>query len=853
MNSLFVRSAARRMRETMLSRFSASLACICLCACLCAWAGACLEAETAAGLSVPPALEATPDTRLRLLIETDAGGDPDDEQSLVRFLLCANEWDVEGIIANRPEARAGENRNEERTGLGIVRRLLGAYRQCHTNLARHDPRYPTPEALWARAVPGYDDTEEGVRLILAAADSADPRPLWYSDWGSDRGSATNNLRRALDRVLRERGPGGYAAFKSRLRLSSYDAFGGHTARLEPPFPLWVNTFAPEISGRRWYHRFSALTATAGGFDLARDALAGHGPLGALYPANTGPRQKEGDTMTFLYLFPTGMNDPERPHWGSWAGRYGPNEAYAGKPYYWANQQDAWRGATNRDNTLGRWAEALQNDFRARLDWCVRPPAEANHPPRVRVDSPLHRIVRGGESIRLSAAASSDPDGDALTFEWAVYPEPGTYRGAISVLAEGPLLGFEAPPVTSPETVHWIVAVTDRGSPPLTRYRRIVCTVLPRAAEPAEDGSWQKVKSAFEPPDRPEGEEASLRSLFRFDNGREVQTAADWAERRAELLESWHAIMGPWPPLLERPRLDVLGTETRENLQQRRVRIEIAAGQTGEGWLLLPAGRGPFPAVLVVYYEPETSVGLNPKQSLRDFGLELARRGFVTLSLGTPGGNAWKPELGAAQCQPLSYHAYVAANAWRALASLAEVDPGRIGVVGHSYGGKWALFAGALWDRFAAVAVSDPGIVWDESRPNVNYWEPWYLGRDATRTRQPGVPTEANPRTGAYARLVAQGRDLHEVHALIAPRPFLVSGGSEDPPERWRALNHTVAVHRLLGVTNRVGMTNRATHAPTRESNEQIYAFFEVFLRAKPSDGGDRAGAPASLSAVSANR
>lgn len=60
--------------------------------------------------------------RLRVIIETDAGGDPDDEQSLVRFLLYANEWDVEGIIANRPAARRGENLNTERTGLGIVRR-----------------------------------------------------------------------------------------------------------------------------------------------------------------------------------------------------------------------------------------------------------------------------------------------------------------------------------------------------------------------------------------------------------------------------------------------------------------------------------------------------------------------------------------------------------------------------------------------------------------------------------------------------------------------------------------------------------------------------------------------------------
>ena len=59
--------------------------------------------------------------RIRLIIETDAGGDPDDEQSLVRFLLYTNEWDVEGIICNRPKARDKENLNPERTGLGIVR------------------------------------------------------------------------------------------------------------------------------------------------------------------------------------------------------------------------------------------------------------------------------------------------------------------------------------------------------------------------------------------------------------------------------------------------------------------------------------------------------------------------------------------------------------------------------------------------------------------------------------------------------------------------------------------------------------------------------------------------------------
>jgi hypothetical protein len=64
---------------------------------------------------------------------------------------------------------------------------------------------------------------------------------------------------------------------------------------------------------------------------------------------------------------------------------------------------------------------------------------------------------------------------------------------------------------------------------------------------------------------------------------------------------------------------------------------------------------------------------------------------------------------------------------------------------------------------------------------------------------------------------------------MAPRPFLVSGGSEDPPERWIALNHSIQVNELLGYQNRVAMTNRPEHSPNEESNEQIYQFFSYFL------------------------
>jgi dienelactone hydrolase len=315
----------------------------------------------------------------------------------------------------------------------------------------------------------------------------------------------------------------------------------------------------------------------------------------------------------------------------------------------------------------------------------------------------------------------------------------------------------------------------------------------------------------------------------------VTAAAEWPRRRAEILKYWHAVMGEWPPLLGAPKFELLREERRESFAQRRVRVETAPAQSQEGWLLVPDGNGPFPAVLVVYYEPETSTGLNEDEQhrFRDYGLQLTRRGFVTLSIGTPGGNAWKPETGQATCQPLSFHAYVAANCWQALAGLPMVDSKRIGIVGHSYGGKWALFAAALFEKFACVAISDPGIVWDETRPNVNYWEPWYLGLDPAHPRpKAGVPSDANPRTGAYARLVKDGRDLTDLHALISPRPFLVSGGSEDPPERWVALNHAIAVNELLGVKNRVAMTNRAAHSPDEKSNAVVWAFFEHALGGK---------------------
>ena len=353
----------------------------------------------------------------------------------------------------------------------------------------------------------------------------------------------------------------------------------------------------------------------------------------------------------------------------------------------------------------------------------------------------------------------------------------------------------------------------------------------RAADDEVKVLGEELARYARPPKELADDFGGLRSpLLRADSTR-ITTPAEWTRQRDGIRKSWQDAMGPWPPLLGKPKLEYVSEEQRANVRQHAVRVQTApARMVEDAFLLVPEGKGPFPAVVVVYYEAKTGVGQG-KAQLRDFAWALAGRGYVTLSLGGDP-NAYYPTKEMCKIQPLSFHAYEAANCRDLLASLPAVDPARIGIVGHSYGGKWAMFAACLYDGFACAAWSDPGIVFDEKRPNVNYWEPWYLGFDpaSSKQRERGIPNEKNPRTGPYKAMMEAGRDLHELHALMAPRPFLVSGGAEDPPERWKALNHAVAVNRLLGHTDRVFMTNRPKHDPTEESNEQLYRFFDYFLK-----------------------
>jgi hypothetical protein len=281
----------------------------------------------------------------------------------------------------------------------------------------------------------------------------------------------------MDKILAERSTADYAKFKNKLRVIFHDHhLTNHTA-LNPPWPLWINTWEPPMDGKRWYHRFSALTATAGGFNLQEHVL-NNGPLGALYPTNTTHWQKEGDTPAFLYLIPTGMNDPNQPTWGSWAGRYGPHDKFpTNTTYYWANQLDTWKQTTNRDNTLQRWAVHIQNDFRAHLDWSTKPVSKANHPPIPKINNieGIQQIQTHPNTTITLTPTASDPDNDKVGFEWILYPEPSTYKSPLQlhILTNNQLT---IPADAANKTIHLILTATDAGSPPLTRYARAIIEI-----------------------------------------------------------------------------------------------------------------------------------------------------------------------------------------------------------------------------------------------------------------------------------------------------------------------------------------------------------------------------------------
>jgi hypothetical protein len=447
--------------------------------------------------------------KLNVIVLTDIEADPDDTQSLIRFLTYANQWNVEGLIATT------SIHQKTRVAPESITEVLDAYQKVQPNLEKHETGFPAAQALKEKvkkglAVYGMEGVgkgkdSEGSDWIVKILERKDDNPVWFSVWGGP-----NVLAQALWKIKADKTPNEAERIYKKIRvytISDQDDSGPWIRKTFPgifyvvtpgynyTYATWLGIAFPvpgsnaEVTSNEW---------------LARNIQQGHGPLGAAYPDVA--YGMEGDTPAFLNLIANGLNDPEHPNFGGWGGRYElylpkftdsntgrfkrenwPKDEPETRPI-WTNANDSVISAVDRKTyagnmeTIWRWREEFQNDFAARMLWTTNEYAACNHPPTAKLAHSNSLTVRSGEQFYLSAKGSSDPDGDSMSFFWFQYPEAGTYKGSVSFRPYSPRLysiPVTAPVVSESKTVHFILKVTDKGTPALTSYKRVVVTVLPK--------------------------------------------------------------------------------------------------------------------------------------------------------------------------------------------------------------------------------------------------------------------------------------------------------------------------------------------------------------------------------------
>ena len=451
------------------------------------------------------------DHKPRVFVLTDIENEPDDAMSLVRFLVYANQWDVEGLVATTSIHQQNE------TAVWRIREIVEAYGKVRENLELHEPGFPEVEYLRSIIREGLPDygmravgegmDSAGSEALIEVVDRDDPRPVWVTVWGGP-----NVLAQALWKVRATRSAEALREFVSRLRVYTISDQDDSGPWIRKKFPDLFYIASPGYHSGGAYH-FATWSGIAGDNFHARfvgadfslvenpwldENIRSKGPLGAQYP--WVKYLMEGDTPSYLNLIDNGLSDPDRPDWGGWGGRYEFYTPRMTKPLvepesrpFWSNAEDEIRGFdgnwhTSNHATIWRWRSAYQNDFAARMDWTIKPYEEANHAPVAKLGHSRHLTAKPGDRVDLSAAGSSDPDGDELSYEWFYYQEPGTFT--VSSARTGQPLEiedadqakawFKVPTerVLRNGTIHIILAVTDHGTPRLTRYQRVIVDVKP---------------------------------------------------------------------------------------------------------------------------------------------------------------------------------------------------------------------------------------------------------------------------------------------------------------------------------------------------------------------------------------
>ncbi len=448
----------------------------------------------------------------RVFVLTDIENEPDDAMSMVRFLVYANQFDIEGLAATT------SIHQQKKVAPQRIFEIVEAYGKVRDNLEKHESGFPTLEFVKSRITEGLPEygllaVGEGKdspasELLIKSVDKNDPRPIWVTVWGGP-----NVLAQALWKVKKTRSKEELSKFVAKLRVYTISDQDDSGPWLRKEFPDLFYIVSPGfnsggayhaatwsgISGDNFHGRFAGADFTTVTNEWLDKNIREKGALGALYPR--WEYLMEGDTPSFLNLINNGLSNPEHPEWGGWGGRY---ELYTPRMQKWhlyPESRPIWSDAidevfgidgkwhSGNHETIWRWREAFQNDFAARMDWTILPVDKANHPPVVKIDHEKSLVAKPGERINLSAKNCSDPDGDALSYKWFCYAEAGTLPVS-SATSSQPIeikdfdqqeawfmvpTGRVMPPGTG--TIHIVLAVTDHGSPRLTRYQRIIVTVV----------------------------------------------------------------------------------------------------------------------------------------------------------------------------------------------------------------------------------------------------------------------------------------------------------------------------------------------------------------------------------------